>query len=427
MKRQETYFLIFITFISFIIRLFYILSHSASLLHGDENLYIQFSNSILNGKGLAFEGVPTSFYPPLIPYLLACFFKIVGGNILLFKIFQALLTSFFCVPFYLFTKKICSKQTAIYASVFYAIYISLIAVSNNVLTEAIFTLLFLLSIFSFINSKTTLSALISGVLLGLASLTRPIVMYLPFFFIIFIIIQKKYFKLAFVFGFCLTLLPWTIRNYKIHHAFVPITTYSGYVLYNSSHPVEGKKFGFMTPPDAVMKQAEEMKPEIERNRFLMLSGIRFILDHPILYLKLAVLKILMFFCPFDWELIRKTENGTFNFTYATIFPLFLIGVYLVLFKKRNFSANHIFLISLFGYFLFFTVFSYGSPRFRLPLEPLMIIYASVAFTHFYKKFRHKFILYGLFFGLLSFNYYIYLYSNTYKTLIAGWMSSIGLW
>ncbi len=36
--------------------------------------------------------------------------------------------------------------------------------------------------------------------------------------------------------FCLTLLPWTIRNYVVHHRLVPITTMGGVVLWEANNP-----------------------------------------------------------------------------------------------------------------------------------------------------------------------------------------------
>jgi len=190
-KSKSTFNILLLTAVALIIRLIYIWLHPITALQGDEITYVNFAKSIVSGNGFSLHGQPTSFYPPLYSFFIALFFYLFGGNIFFIKFFQAMLASLFCIPFYLYTKKLFSESVAIYATAFYAIYVSLIASNNNLQSETLFTILFLLSIFVFTEGKLRSHLLFSGILLGLAALTRPIVMYLPFFLIPIILIRKK--------------------------------------------------------------------------------------------------------------------------------------------------------------------------------------------------------------------------------------------
>lgn len=231
----------------------------------------------------------------------------------------------------------------------------------------------------------------------------------------------------FILGFCLALTPWTIRNYKLHGVFMPVASYGGYILYGSNHPTDGKIFGFMIPSDPVMEEYETIKSEVERNRFMMRQGIKTIMDEPMRVLKLSRIKFLTFIVPFDWEIISRTGKARYNITYAIVFPFFILGLLILLFRTKVEKFEHFVLISIFAYFLFFAVFLYGSPRFRLPIEPLMIIYGAFAYCKLKEKMRRPYLLHMALLLFSGFNIHIYFHSEVYKTAVAGFLHTVGIW
>jgi hypothetical protein len=127
----------------------------------------------------------------------------------------------------------------------------------------------------------------------------------------------------------------------------------------------------MHPQDSVTAAAERLT-EPEANAFLTQAAVDSIRASPAQALKLAVLKTLYFWAPFDWEILPF--YGVFNPTYAflVLWTLAYVG-----FGRRpqDFVTTRAVwfpILYLFGMALVF----YGSPRLRLPIEPFLAVFAA---------------------------------------------------
>jgi len=430
LKNNKEHILLFLIFlISMCIRILCILK-SASAPEADERNYIEIAQSLLNGAGFSIGGKPTSVTTPIYPLFLSLSFYLFGQNLFYAQLFQALLNSLICIPLFILTKHIFKNTNiALLASFLVAINLSTIFSTIRFLTESLFPIFFLTFLTVFIISEKKVMISMAGVLLGLATLTRPVTILLPIFIIFFLVLTKEYKKLLFFPFLILTILPWTIRNYFVHHEFVPLTTQTGNIVYDASHPVEDKIFGFRAPQDDVMRQANQMKSETEKNNFLLQMGIKSIQNAPLKYMKLAFSKFLFFWVPFDWEVVRiLPKRGEFNFSYAFVMPFFILCMF-SLFSTKDNKLHHrkqLFVAFVLCYFVFFSSITYGSPRLRLPLEPLLILFASHGIYIFFKSFNR----YTSSVLLLSFyflNFHIFLKSAFYKEACATMMNRIGLW
>jgi hypothetical protein len=141
-------------------------------------------------------------------------------------------------------------------------------------------------------------------------------------------------------------------------------------LYGSYNPPQGWIFGIL-PRDSVTAAAEQL-PEPEASAALVRATLGSIRAFPLKTLKLEGLKILYFWAPFDWEILPF--YGVFNPTYAFIVLWALM--YLAFHFRResvlDTAAEWLPILYLFGMALIF----YGSPRFRLPAEPLLALFAA---------------------------------------------------
>lgn len=72
----------------------------------------------------------------------------------------------------------------------------------------------------------------------------------------------------------LIVVPWTVRNYRLLGAFVPVSTNSGYVLYHGMNP---ESDGMWSPALRSIGHLDE----IERDRLARQAAIRQICDHPL--------------------------------------------------------------------------------------------------------------------------------------------------
>jgi len=125
---------------------------------------------------------PDSFRTPVYPFLISLFLFLPGGVYSL-VLFQSILSGFIGALAYRLGLKFFSKTAGLFAAVIFALEPSAVFYSNMAMTETIFLLFLLSALWFFLNSEGNFkSAIFSGVLLGLAAMTRPIGIFLPVLF-----------------------------------------------------------------------------------------------------------------------------------------------------------------------------------------------------------------------------------------------------
>jgi len=208
----------------------------------------------------------------------------------------------------------------------------------------------------------------------------------PFLLATFALLNKKDFKnilKIFFFSFLswgVLMSPWWIRNYTIFDRFVPFTTSSGANFYLGNNNMN-KYGGCDWLKDANTTFVKSMKnlSELEKNQRFKEKAVRFIYDNPSRFVELMWLKIKRFYnIQFNNEDLRKSFLNVISiFSYGTIFMMFLLSIVLNLKNWRKFSAIYM----LFLYFTLIHVIVIASLRYRLPLEPFMILMASYSFVY----------------------------------------------
>jgi hypothetical protein len=170
------------------------------------------------------------------------------------------------------------------------------------------------------------------------------------------------------------LFPWMLRNYLVFHACVPLTTMGGYTFYegNSPHNSTGGPGGSLPFPDT------RGMSEIEKDRFLRQEAIRAIRENPHRMTGLIWSKFKRL-----WNIKLNTDNPAYAsrltvlasmISFTPVLILFIIG--LVVSWKRRRELIYLYLLILHTTAINLAFVS--SLRYRLPLEPFMIIVASYA-------------------------------------------------
>lgn len=428
--------IILIFSIAFLVRLVCILNFSQPLA-GDECAYDNLALRILNEHKYYVESDQSS-RPPGYPFLLSAIYFIFGHNFNAVRIFQALFDSLMCVLMYVLCSRLFSKRIALTAGIFSVLYFLFIQGASRLLTESIETFMLFLLIFIVYKTKERFSffnAVSIGLLGSMLALTKGImVLFLPFLFLGLLVLGyyrnialrellKKILIVAVIFTVPISL--WTCRNYKVYKAFVPVSTQSGWALYDSYFPREGKKFGFNIIDDNV-RYAMSLNSPVEMSNYLTKKTLEFIRNNPAKVLKLEFLKILYFWSPIDWEIIGAgAGNGVFNFQYAFIFPFSVFGVFLLL---KNMD-RHVPLYCPIIYMFFMCLIFYGSSRFRMAIEPYLIIFFAVGIVKFFELFiqKSKYMpavisaSYGFLILILYFNF------NLFKTGAVSCFKFFSLW
>lgn len=394
--------LVAVFLLSFLIRIVFVLNvkpphlRYEGLFYWDAYDYCRLAQNVVSGKGYVDSdtGKPTGLRAPGQPFFLAMMYFFFGHSHTAAKLAQAFLSAITCVLIYFIAYRLCQSATiGLLSAFFFAIYPASVYYSGYLLSETLFTFFFTCSVLVLILENETNSLtmqFLSGLFLGLSALTRPVVLlFFPFIFLWKFLkkespIKASAFSTAFITLFMLlTLLPWMVRNYAVHKAVVPVSIYAGYQLWQSSHPYpEGWGLGYVTS-DTRLTEAQGVKDELERDRVYMREGIQFVLQNPVKFIKMSILKVLWFFNVFDGE--TYFDKYKYNLVFGLLITFCFMGVTLNFQDWRKFSILY---LAIF-YFLFMAIVFHGSPRYRFPIDSYMIILASSGFCNLFERHRKK--------------------------------------
>ena len=221
-------------------------TYAFNLLH--RNTY---SREVGNLKDFHAPVKPDSVRSPGYPLFLTFFVEGLSFRSFLEKVVlsQAVLSSLTILLAFLLFKSFLTTAWALAASLFVAISPHLIIPNSFVITESLFCFLLLLIgyvVSLFASRPSAILALLIGILIGLASLVRPILEYLPFALGFWFLVEYRRrgglrYCAALVFGFFLAFFPWILRNAItlgafsddtllinfLHHGMYPNFTFEG--------------------------------------------------------------------------------------------------------------------------------------------------------------------------------------------------------
>ena len=332
--------------------------------------------NFLSGHGLIVDEGAKALRPPVYSLFLSLIYFIFGKeNLLAVRIIQALISSCTCFIVYLLAKRIFAVTTARISMAACAVYPFLIYYSGAVLTETLF--IFILSLIMLLLSGKRF--MWAGIFFGLGILCRSEL--IVFFFCVlagmFIVLRKREALKRAIVMTAITgaiLFPWMLRNYLVFHACVPLTTMGGYTFYegNSPHNSTGGPGGSLPFPDT------RGMSEIEKDRFLRQEAIRAIRENPHRMTGLIWSKFKRL-----WNIKLNTDNPAYAsrltvlasmISFTPVLILFIIGLVVSWKRRRELIYTYFLILHTTAINLVFV----SSLRYRLPLEPFMIIIASHA-------------------------------------------------
>lgn len=394
--------IVLILFLALAIRLIYVFSFSNQLPQTyDGRVFDDFAMNIIEKKQFclspdnpewqAFYKVKgsLSWRPPLYPFFLASIYKIFGHSFMAVRIIEAFIGTFTVLLVYIIGLRFFNKTSALIASFIIATYPSFIQFTGNFMRATLFT--FLITCLAYYIMKISHKKLTAywayiliGILLGAITLLQPtILLFVPFFLIALWFNYKKIAFKVFTISFAsmlLIVLPWTIRNYKVHHKFVLITTSGGAALLqgnnlNSTAGPAPKTRDKDKPswPDLSLEQRNllETLNESDLNKQYYKWGLMYIRENPLRTLKEALKKGLSFW--FDSYGSYKTPYG---FT-VRVFDAFLLifgflGIFYSLRAWRKYLMAYFLILSFTLVPMIFLVVV----RYRFPIIPLLSLFAA---------------------------------------------------
>lgn len=210
---------------------------------GDPADYQRHAVSIASGHGyptteIATSGTPTAFRPPGYPYLLGGVYAAVGDHLLAGRLLGLVLGVLTVVLLAYLGREIWSERVGLIAAGLAAVFLPLIALNATLLSESLLLPLELAFGLCLVRCWRDPGKfrwlLLAGVLCGLSALTRSVadIWLLPALAVVAFGPAPRRVKwrgaLAVIGAFCVVVAPWTIRNAIEFHALVPISTEDWY-------------------------------------------------------------------------------------------------------------------------------------------------------------------------------------------------------
>ena len=358
----------------------------------------------LNGEGALYATAKA----PVLPYLVSLLYRATGHVYFAALLMQCVLGALVPVLVRALGRTMFGFNVGRVAGWLTVAHPLLVFFSGYLLTESLFCVMVLAALLASVEWLKTPRpgrAFGAGLLWGLACLTRPTAMPLPFVVALWgwaplgltVLPRDRVRQVAMLFaGLVLTIMPWTIRNAIVLHDLVPITTGGGRTLLdaNNARVWDDPKLrgsAISTADEEPWASRYRNRSEVEVDRLASREAIAFGLARWRDWPKVAWAKLTRF-----WRLSALTEStGRWYRTGSLpdrllgfidpmllwsliVMPFAIWGVVrTVRWTRRHFQLLPFWAIATFtaGSIVF-----WGALRLRVPAEPLLMLYAGVGFS-----------------------------------------------
>lgn len=189
--------------------------------------------------------------------------------------------------------------------------------------------------------------------------------------------------LKYIVLYCMLMTPWWIHNYTQYHQFVRLNLGDGIVLYSGNNPMNqsggGVAYG-TTDDDMDLQRFSAITDPVARNDAMKAEAFAFIHDNPGTFIRMTAVKFTRFWRPLPYSQRYQSPFiiALSLLSYGLILPLAAVGASRVTLRFLPFFA-------LAGTMTLVHMITIASIRYRLPLEPFLIILAVIPLTRLKAK------------------------------------------
>ncbi len=361
----------------------------------------ELARNIYTGNGYVYEGssFPAIDRGPVYPYVLAGLFFVTGGyHVETVQIFQVLIHGLTCLLIFFLAQKIFTRRIAIIAQVLCALHPMLIWYTARIWIETLHTFLIIVAAFAivlFIERLTLKRAIGAGLALGIAVLTKSILMFFPFVVGGYVVLtwKRESFKpvAVFLIVFFLTVTPWTIRNYVVTGAFVPVHTSLGLNLIQgdaiAQHITEIPFSNFELwhfgeeKIDSLLAGTNYTKTDPDGDRLLASASLNYNVSHPMFLIKRTFVNFVTF-----WYLSESKLKSVFLII-LQIPLLILTSIASVRLWREHAAVRPLILLTV--YYVLLHSLVVGWARYSVPIVPLCLMLIAFVVSEIWGKYFMK--------------------------------------
>lgn len=281
------------------------------ILKDDAKGYHELALALLKSHRFGLNNEPEALRTPGYPLFIVGFYILFGIRPWVVLVFQVVIESFSCFLLYHIVRRILNPKIAFISSLFYALDPFLILHSLMMYSDIVFVFFLIFGFYFFSGGffkQNHKSALLfygaSAFLFGVATLIRPIAVYIPAcFFLFFLISYRSRFKIAlfyflvWVIIFMIVLFPWLLRNHSHFGTFALSTSgpYNLLTLYVRPMEMEKRNQEPKIVQEALFAEAESMMLKdgidphtanpFEKAKYWKRLGLNYVRHNPIGFVK----------------------------------------------------------------------------------------------------------------------------------------------
>lgn len=335
-------------------------------------------------------GDPTAYRSPVLPAIIAGHFRLLGPSLTYPRITLILLSSTTCVLLAVLGKNIGSPLAGLIAGAMWAVWPTVLFsfyAADRLLTENLGLFFLVCHVFVLAlarRSPTVVRVTLSGLLLGLAILTRGYLLFLLPLTLIFIAwwhVERRR-RIALLFAVSAVILPsmWMMRNWIVLGKPILSTQTDPLYLGNNlwargSFNGDIFQLGYKAPQFKVIMQRHptvlEMS-EIERSEMWSQEAINFVVSNPAHFGWLLMRKTLVFWAPTQtWSL------GFYRWHYAlaVLLPFAVLGIYINI--RRGMKQEMLMLLLPIAAVFSSALLTYALDRYRFVIEPFIALSGAI--------------------------------------------------
>ncbi len=388
----------------------------------DEKWHWEWAREIIEGP---FWGDTAWFRAPLYMYFLAVLRWLTAGSVFWAKFLQIFVCFGTAVLVYKLAEKLFGDRAAFVAALMYAFYGTLALYETLFLIPILFVFFLVWGMYRMVSHRDSplfVPWLLTGIVFGLATISRPNVLLVTPFLMVWIFFTRRrsasFFgrlktPVALVVGVALVVMPVTIRNAIVTGDFILVSSQGGVNLYLGNNPyangltmlmpdveldesLSWRDFIPLTEAAAEQQAGRELSPA-EESSFWTHKAIDFVRRNPGKFLELVWKKTVYLLSGFEnsdnMDVYHERSKSVLysillwrhplSFPFGVLLPLALGGLYLRRRDTALLAPLYVFIIAYAPSIILFLV----TARHRLPLVPFLIVIAAGGLVALFERWK----------------------------------------
>ncbi len=426
--RSATHRLVLVFALALVVRAAWVATLPDTLVWPDEHEFVAVARHLAAGDGYVSGSYRAN---PVLPLYLAAVFRVAGESFAAARLGQAVMGALTCVVIAATATRLLGPQVGIVSGVLLALYLPHVYLSGVFYVECLFTLLVALTIWCAVRSLDDGPRIrwlvATGASAALAALTRPIFLAaLPLLAVAIAWARpaagtRRLAAAAIVVGTTvLGIAPWTARNYRVLAAPVVVSAGFGTKLWQGNNEgavgdADDRELSFredvwkarvaaLPAPERAAVEARYRDAARRIDTLRAATGdyyaasdavlgplaVAFITSHPDRAAVLFAHKLRTFFLPFSKTLVTTVDTtvpkrALATVAYVPILLLAVLGAWWSAGRTRGLAVIYAVVCSLTGTYALLTTCT----RFRLPLDPYLIVLAAAAVVELREQWSRK--------------------------------------